>query len=137
MAKSKNDQIIIKTQREIAAKKATLKSAERFVPVTNASLSINGQRYNLHTMNNESDIIALLVALNTYKLSADNLGFGDKFKIDGFTVDEWMGDLQIKLTIVNRKQEEARLKALEAKLHGLLSNETKVELELNELITQV
>ena len=34
---------------------------------------------------------------------------------------------------MSRKEEENKLKVLENKLHALLSNEKKVELELNEL----
>ncbi|MFB0830237.1 hypothetical protein [Brevibacillus laterosporus] len=42
---------------------------------------------------------------------------------------DWIKDLKSKLDIVRRKEEEHKLKVMETKLHQLLSNEKKVELE--------
>lgn len=137
MAKNKNDQAILKLKKDIAAKKAALKAAERFVPITNCSLIINSERFNLHTINDADTITGLMVALNVYKISASDLGLLETFKISGFTVTDWMSDLQVKLTIINRKQEEGRLKKLEDRLHSLLSTDTKVELELSELRSMI
>jgi len=43
-------------------------------------------------------------------------------------------DIKAKLDFVSRKEEENKRKAMEAKLHQLLSNEKKIELEIDEII---
>lgn len=137
MAKNKNDKAILSLKEQIKKKKAALDAAKKFNPVTNCSLELNvGERYNLHTLLPDA-IVPLIVRVNALKLSAESLGLADQFKISGYTMEDWMTDLNTKLTIANRKQEEIRLKSLEIKLHTLLSLDTKVELELEELASQI
>ena len=128
----KNDAVIFDLKKKIEEKKKALKATEKFTPHTNCSLELDGARVNLHTLTKDS-IVALLVKLNAYRLSAKDLGLLEDFKVSGYSVGEWIKDLQCKLMNVNRTVEEARLKAMEAKLHNLLSHDTKVELELNEI----
>lgn len=129
---TKNDKVILELKKKIEEKKKQLKAADRFTPVTNCSLNLNGTRQNLNVAGKEI-LVNLLVNLNALKMSAESLNLLDQFKIDGFTVKDWMQDVQTKLTMVDRKLEEQRLKALETKLHNLLSVDKKVELEIEDL----
>lgn len=65
-------------------------------------------------------------------MSCDNLKIED-YKLDGFSLNDWMTDINNKLSIKNRKSEEEKLKKLESKLESMLSEDKKIELELNEI----
>ena len=93
-----------------------------------------GQRYNINTLGKDG-IIQLLVHLNSMRLSAQDLGLD--FVHDGFKIQDWIDDLKVRLLIVDRRAEEAKLKAIDAELESLLSNERKVELRLDELKSQI
>lgn len=128
--KSSNDSTIIALKKQISDKKAALKGIDKFAPATNCSIVLDGVRTNIHTLGTE-DLTLLLVKLNSLRLSAEDLKVDPL--ISGHTLSEWLGDIKSKLLIANRKQEEARLKLLEAKLTDLLSAEKKTELLLEEI----
>jgi len=133
---STNDKTILSLKKQIEEKKKALKTSEKFIPVTNCSVEIGDTRYNIHTLQ-ITEVINLLVLLNTYKLSAEDLGMLEEFKISGYTVTEWITDLQTKRMILTRKAEENKLRAMEEKLHNLLSNEKKIELEIEEIASSL
>ena len=56
------------------------------------------------------------------------------YVVSGFNIWEWIIDIKSKLEFVSRKEEENKLKVMESKLHQLLSNEKKVELEIDEIM---
>lgn len=119
-------------KKQIEAKKEKLSKSEKFVPITNCSLEVNGKRTNIQVLQREQ-LINLLVKLNTYAISAKDLGLLEDYTISNYNINEWITDLKARLDYVSRKEEEAKLKVMEAKLHKLLSEEKKVELELEEI----
>jgi len=127
-----NDKKIMELKKQITEKKTKLEGINRFVPITNCSIELDGQRYNLNTLQKEQ-LIPLMVRLNCYMLSAKDLGMLDDYKISGYKVGEWIIDIRTKLDILSRKDEEIKLKVMEAKLDKLLSDEKKTELELDEI----
>ena len=131
----KNDDKIIQLKEQIAKKKDGLKGSNRFTPITNCNLMLQGSDHmiNLHTLNDPNKIMDIMVKLNVLKMSADDLGVTDKYLISGYLLTEWLTDLELKLKILNRKAEEAKLKAMEAKLTKLLSLEKQTELEIAEI----
>jgi len=131
-----NDSVILGLKKEIEAKKKLLKSSIKFIPTTNCSLFLNTQRYNLHTLSKEQ-IVFLAANLQAIKDASIKVFPEEKLIIEGYLVDEWITDLKCKYSILNKTLEEQRLKNLEAKLHNLLSNNTKVSLELEELRNQI
>lgn len=64
-------------------------------------------------------------------MSAKDLGIN--LVISGYNISEWITDIKCKIEIFEYKQKEADLKALEAKLDKMLSDEKKTELELDEI----
>lgn len=134
--KSNNDKIILDLKTKIEAKKAQLKAVEKFVPKTNCSLLIDGERFNLHASDSAS-LTLLLIKLNSLRLSAEDLKMEAPAEISGYKIADWISDCKSKLTITNKQKEEARLKALETQLHNLLSAETKTELLINELESMI
>lgn len=129
---TKNDEKIMILKKQIEEKKEKLKKAEKFSPITNCSLEVDGVRHNINVLQKEQ-IVTLLVKLNTYAMSAKDLGILSDYNISGFNVEDWLTDLKAKLDNLSRKEEEMKLKAMEGKLHQLLSNDKKVELEIEEI----
>lgn len=128
----KNDETILELKRKIAEKKKELKSSERFVPLTNCSIELDGVRSNIQVLTKEQ-LTMLLLKLTTYKLAMKEMTL-ESFNISGFEIDDWIFDVKSKLATLTRKEEEQKLRQMEQKLHNLLSNDTKVELELQQIM---
>jgi hypothetical protein len=131
-----NDDIILKLKKDIEEKKKLIKSSERFTPVTNCSLVLDDERFNLNVLTKDQ-IIPLMVKLNAYAKSAEELGVIDELQYAGFGVKDWLTDLKARWGFVNRMQEEARLKTLEAKLDKLISSEKQVELAIADIAASI
>jgi len=127
-----NDMRILQLKKQIAEKKDNLGKSSRFSPLTNCSIELDGVRYNINVLDKEK-LIALAVKLNAYLMSAESLGVTSQYEISGYTPSEWIKDIQSKLAIMSRKDEERALKAMEEKLTLLLSERKKVELEIDEI----
>lgn len=129
---NQNDGKILDLKKKIESKKNELKKAEKFNPVTHCSIELDGVRYNINVLNAD-ELIILMCRVNMYKMSLINLKLENEIKICGFTLDEWIKDLMAKYKYISRKVEETNLKQMERKLDDMLSNEKKVELELNSI----
>jgi hypothetical protein len=127
-----NDKKIMELKQQIAEKKVKLEGINRFVPVTNCSLELDGQRYNLNTLQKEQ-LIQLMIKVNLYSISAKDLKLDEDYIISGYKPEEWITDMKAKLNVISKKDEERKLKAMEEKLDRLLSDEKKTELELNDI----
>jgi len=125
-----NDKKILELRAVIEAKKAKFEKI-KFSPVTNCSIELEEKRYNLNVLNKDS-LTLLLVRLNTYLMSMENLGIKELF-LSGYPVQEWVEDIKNKLQVIAQKTEEDNLKALESKLGKLLSEDKKTELELSNI----
>lgn len=128
----KTDNTILKLKANIASKKAELEQSKKFAPITNCSLDIDDHRYNLHTLE-QDQLIHLLVKIDSYCRSAEELDLLEVYRISGFLATDWIEDLENKLAHVNRTTELRKLKAMEQRLTELLSGEKKVELEVAEI----
>lgn len=127
---TKNDERVLQLKEIIDKKQSELKGAKKFAPLTNCVLDLEGQKYNLNVLQSD-ELKLLLVRLNMYLMSAKDLK--TNLEISGYNVSEWITDIKCKIEIFEYKQKEAELKALEAKLDKLLSDEKKTELELDEI----
>ncbi|MCM3257109.1 hypothetical protein M3664_04840 [Paenibacillus lautus] len=129
---NQNDRKILELKKHIEEKKKLVSKSKKFSPVTNCSIELDGIRHNIQVLTKEQ-LIQMLIKLNAYATSAKDLGLLDEYNISGYKVTEWIEDLQAKLDYINRKNEEQKLKSMEAKLDKLLSDEKKVELEIDEI----
>jgi len=127
-----NDEKIMQLKFQIGEKKKNLKTKKRFTPLTNCFIELDGVRLNLQVLNKEN-LIYLLVKLNSYLLSAVDLGLEDEYNFSGYSIDQWITDVKLKLDILKYEEEDRKLKELERKLHVLLSSEKQVELAINEI----
>ena len=126
---SKNDERVLQLKKLIETKKAEL-FIQKFVPITNCVLDMEDKKYNLNVLQ-EKELEFLMVKLNAYAMSPDNLKID--LVISGYVVNEWLTDISRKLAIITDKKKRDELKALEAKLDKMLSDEKKTELELDEI----
>ena len=126
---SKNDERVLQLKKLIETKKAEL-FIQKFVPITNCVLDMEDKKYNLNVLQ-EKELEFLMVKLNAYAMSADNLKID--LVISGYGVNEWLADISGKLAVITDKKKRDELKALEAKLDKMLSDEKKTELELDEI----
>jgi hypothetical protein len=127
-----NDQKILELKKQIEDKKKQVGKLQKFTPVTNCSIEIDGIRHNINVLSKEQ-ILLLMVKLNSYAISANELGVLEDYNLSGYNVMDWIADLKSKLNILGKKEEETKLKAMEVKLDQLLSDDKKVELEINEI----
>lgn len=127
-----NDQRILIIKKQIAEKKEKLGKNVRFNPVTNCSIEIDGDRNNIQVLAKEQ-LISLMVKLNAYLMSAKALGVAEEYLVGGYSPVDWIADIQSRIDILSRKNEENQLKAMEDKLSKLLSEGKKVELEIDEI----
>ena len=131
-----NDDKIMLLKSQIADKKKGLKTKKKFSPLTNCSIELDGVRLNLQVLNREG-LTHLLVKLNSYLLSAVDLGLDEEYVISGYVIDQWITDIKLKLEILKYEEEDRKLKLLESKLHVLLSNERQVSLAIEEIESMI
>lgn len=127
---TKNDDRVLQLMEVINKKKSELKGVKKFTSLTNCILELDDQKFNLNVLQLD-DLQLLLVRLNMYLISAENIGISLEFS--GYNITEWITDIKCKIEIFEYKKKEAELKALESKLEKMLSNEKETELELDEI----
>lgn len=130
-----NDEQILALKSKIDEKKKALGKSERFSPITNCVLPINGQSVNINVLD-KNGLQQFLIMLNSWKLSAIDLKLED-VKFGGYVLDDWINDIQSKLAVMDRSSEVAKLKKLEERLTELLSDDKKIELELGDILSQL
>lgn len=132
---TKNDELIIQLKKEIENKKVLLKHT-KFNPLTNCLLELYGIKYNLHVCKREQ-LLFLIASIHSLQTSLKSLNPHESLVISGFTSEDWLIDLTCKLANLSLSLEKDRLKTLEERLHDLLSVDTKVEIEIEELKKQI
>ncbi|MFC8686054.1 hypothetical protein [Brevibacillus porteri] len=129
---SNNDNKILELKKQIEEKKKKLNKSQKFTPVTNCSIEMDGVRFNINVLQKEQ-LINLLVKLKANAIAAEKLDLLNDYMISGYSVTDWIDDLKARFDYLSRKEEEQKLKTMEAKLNQLLSNDKKVELEIDEI----
>lgn len=129
---SKNDELILKLKKQIEEKEISLDKSKRFIPITNCILDLNGLKVNINTLQKEA-LIGVLVQINSLAISADELGLINEYNIGGYNIVSWIEDLKNKLESLKLKTKEQELKQMKNRLEQLLSEDKKVELELEQI----
>ena len=130
---SKNDEKVLQLKQQIEEKKKTLSKIKKFTAITNCSINFDGAQININTLQRDG-LVQLYVKLNALQLSAIDLGLLDELNISGYNISEWIEDVKNKLEALTVKQEETKLRQMEIRLTQLLSEDKKVELELEEIV---
>ena len=127
----KNDERIMQLKQQIEAKRTELTSQTcRFTPVTNCLLVIDKVTYNLHVESSE----LLLIKVNMMAMSAKDLGLDiSKVIISGYSLADWIDDIQNYMKVQSYKDEKRKLNQLEKQLDALLSDDKRTELEIDSI----
>lgn len=127
-----NDLKVLELKRQIEKKREVMGEYKKFSPKTTCILELDGIKYNIHTLLKDQ-VIHLLIKLYAYKNIAEKLSLEEEYYLCGFNINDWIYDANGKLIDINYKNEIKKLSAMEQKLDKLLSDEKKVELELEDI----
>ena len=138
MAVNKNDKKIKELQAVIATKKAALDGNTRFIPVTNCLLRLPWMTNaaNLNVLS-KMELVYYASQLQTLQKTVEEFCPGEELHLDSWSIQTWLTDIRNRLFVLNRKNEEARLEALNKQLSSLLSNEAKVDDELAKILSSL
>lgn len=139
---SKNDEIIVKYQEEIAKREEALGKAGRSTWVTNSNILVDGVKVNIQTLATIEDCVLILAFLKSrdyfYKQSAKELGVETaEEKYSGFTTREWTEDLKTQVIKIEQREERAKLAKLKKKLEALESEDLKVSKTLKDIAAEL
>lgn len=126
---------------QVKTKRAAIAKAEKPAYKTNCSFSyIEGNRgtaINIHVETDLKKLILIAAFLNERNGSYRNVALKilgvenpPEFTWDNFTVDEWTGDIKMRIMKIQISAEKKKLEALEERLNKIISPEKRAELEL-------
>ena len=101
--------------------------------MANCVLTLDGNKINIQVLQDRDELTLLMVRLNALRMAANDFKIGRAVMLSGFVLEQWVGDIRTKLEILVAKEEEKELNMLEGKLKTLLSNETKVSQEIDDI----
>jgi len=138
MGQERNDKRIREFLDKVEALKKEVDNKPRYTLETNGALVIDGVVVNLNTIQNVDKIINALAALTmqkqTREAAAKELGIDDyEFKQDGYTYDQWVSDLKMRVGEVQRQAKKKHLEKLEKTLSQLVSEEERTAMELDKI----
>lgn len=127
-----NDEKILQLKSQIEAKREKIGATKKFSPTTSCSLEMDGTRYNLHTLS-KHDLTFLLCKLESLNNVAKSHDLAEYLVFNGYTAENWIADIQQKLDVLTQKADIQALDKLELKLESMLSDDKKIELELDSI----
>ena len=139
MGKTK-DEIVLEMQEQVKKMKAEIRKAEKPNWTTSCSFkeSPNSGAINIHVVSDTKSLIGMVAFLNNTKekmeAAAKELGIENyKHTHDGYSVDDWKGDIKMRLDKINIATKKQQLEAIESRLAKLESPALKEKRELEEL----
>lgn len=130
------DDIVLKLKELVEFKEKELSVLKRPSFKTNNNLELYGTRYNLNVQTIDSLLYLTSNVINIF----DNLnkakelfGITAESTYGGFTYEEWIEDFKLHILIKDRRNKEESLNKLKARLEGLVSEELKTKIALEEI----
>lgn len=121
-------------------KKEAISKAEKPQWKTNCSFSFDpesSRRINIQvevdTYNLALILGFLLSKADGFKKASELLGLKEEFKWMGFSLADWLSDIQTRVTKIQITSEKRDLETIEKRLSGLISPELRAQLELEEI----
>jgi hypothetical protein len=128
--------VVEKQKEEVAkAKKAISRGWN-----TTCSFKSSGSAVSIQTSSEEVVVKCLgeLIGFrNNFEEAMKLLGVQKEFKHDGFTFNEWLEDFQKRISTINIKSKEEKLKTLESRLTSIVSPEQKRQMELDSIMKEI
>lgn len=131
---TKNDEMILQLKKKVEEQKAELAKLPRTLQSeTSTVFTPDIDKKSIRVMNVDQ-LKLLKVQLRAYAMAAEDLGMEvDEVVVSGFTIDKWMHDIDVQISVLTRAEKEKKLKETENTLNRLLSDDKRTELELQEL----
>lgn len=134
MTQQGHDELVLKLKEDIEKREAELGTKPKFKPETTCMFTYNGNKVNINVLHTTEDLAFYLVWFNTYRMSAMDLGFDPSvIKIDGFSIIEWMNDLQQKYDLFVYTEKTKKLSEMKKQLDALLSEDKQKQLQFEAL----
>lgn len=132
------DERTLKLIEEVKKRKAEIAQAEKPNYTTNMSFrrQEGARPVNLHVEQDVATLVGVVAFLRqqeaAYTTAAKELELEKPpaFEWDGFTVNEWVGDIKTRLNKVQIKAKKEALAKLEQRLDKIISPELRAEMEL-------
>lgn len=123
-----NDVKIKEFRATVEAKREALGSKPKVAYTTNALLELDGAKVNLNTLSDMQcvDLTSRLLAMTHFNDEANaRLGTNLKIKLGDFTVDQWIADIRLRVTLLAWEAGKKKLTAMDQQLAKLRSEDAK------------
>ncbi len=81
------------------------------------------------------DALAQLLSLEDYSNKASKmLNLKNEFKFDGYSVSEWVSDMESRIAKIKLKSEKEKLENLQSRIESITSEDQKRQRELQKII---
>lgn len=124
----------------LQTKKAEVANAERPQYITGGMFRYsesNGSSIDIISARDERKLVEILTFLKErsirYAEAAEQLNVDVSFTWLGFTVEEWLADLQTRVSVLQIAKRRSELKDLEEKINKVVSPELRLEMEMKAL----
>ena len=128
---------------QVNLKKAEIKCAERPKYLTNCSFAWDDEggskRVNLHVEKDVGKLISIAAFIKRKQLDyqdlAKDLGVDSppQFKWAGFTADDWLADIKLRINKIHIVEKKASLERLEERLNKIISPDLRAKMELEAI----
>lgn len=139
---SSEDQEILELIQEVNKQKAAIAKAEKPIWKTNCSFSytegVRNNAINIQVCADKNALVKiaafLLSQVRCYQQAQESLGINDtQFTWDGYTIEEWMNDLESRAKKIQVSDQKSKLEKLESRLNNIVSPEARRKLELEAI----
>ena len=138
----KFDEKTMELIRQVATKKSEIGKAERASYRTNMSFGygfLGTENFtNLQACNNIETLLRIAGFLinsseNFYKAQAKMFVEGVEFLHQGFSLEDWLHDIQNKIAKIKVASERKKLEVLETRLNAIVSPELRAQMEIEAI----
>lgn len=128
------DDVILKYKVDIEKLEEEISNI-KWKPITNCKVEFLNKEFNLNVFNDHNQLVEVWAYYNSLKCAYDKFKNLNITK-NGFKLSEWLEDIESRILYISNKEKSKTLKSMKSKLEALLSDDKKVELELNSLLDE-
>jgi hypothetical protein len=132
-----NDEKIEQLLVLVNKQKEKISKIERYLPKTNMTLEIAGVRKNLNVLSDLKELCYAWSFIRRETLQFEEAAAELDIKLDndfqGYPASDWFEDIKYRVNKIRISKERESLKSMETTLENLMSNDLKVERELDRI----
>ena len=136
-----NDAQIKKFRVAVEAKRKALGTKPKTTYITNALLDLNGDKVNLNTLTTIDkcvELVTILVARQNFMTRANELlGTDVNPSVGDYTIDQWIADIKLRVSVLLWEAEKKSLTAMDKKLAALRSEDARTSDAIADIATQL